>query len=199
MHSMIQVQRLKVILLLSSLAFLTFLLLAAFQENFTAEWRGHQAAYAARLVELGIAPKLKVLIAIAPMPSVRSARWMKEKLFGTIIPESLIERMEKAADARAEGKRIVVGGENPWLKANADLGQKAGESEVHGVSSKMAQTADSASAPFMKARQWFGHTSRTASRYAWPACGFWTFRINTPAPTRPRCWARASAWRGTRP
>lgn len=46
------IRLLKVILLLSSLAFLTFLLLAAFQENFTAEWRGHQAAYAAQLTQL---------------------------------------------------------------------------------------------------------------------------------------------------
>jgi len=64
--------------------------------------------YAARLVELGIAPKLKILIGIAPIPSARSARWMKEKLFGTVIPEALVERIEKAADPRAEGKRIAV-------------------------------------------------------------------------------------------
>lgn len=64
--------------------------------------------YAARLVELGLAPRLKILIGVAPIPSVRSARWMKEKLFGTIIPDAIVERIEKAADARAEGKRICV-------------------------------------------------------------------------------------------
>lgn len=64
--------------------------------------------YAARLVDLGLAPQLKILIGIAPIPSVRSARWMKEKLFGTIIPDALLERIEKAADARAEGKRICI-------------------------------------------------------------------------------------------
>ncbi len=64
--------------------------------------------YAARLVELGLAPRLKILIGIAPIPSVRSARWMKEKLFGTIVPDALVARIEKAADARAEGKRICV-------------------------------------------------------------------------------------------
>jgi mono/diheme cytochrome c family protein len=46
------VRPLKVTLLLSSLVFLAFLLLAAFEENFTAEWRGHQAAYAIQLTEL---------------------------------------------------------------------------------------------------------------------------------------------------
>jgi len=43
------VTRMKLILLVSSLVFLLFLLLAAFQENFTAEWRGHQTAYAEAL------------------------------------------------------------------------------------------------------------------------------------------------------
>ncbi len=53
----------------------------------------------------------------------------------------------------AQGKRLVVGGENPWLKANADLGQRAGESDVAGGAQPMRSTADSESAAFMQARQ----------------------------------------------
>jgi len=64
--------------------------------------------YAQRLLDLGIAQKLKVLIGVAPMPSARSGRWMKEKLFGTIIPDAFIDRLEKAADPKAEGKKIAV-------------------------------------------------------------------------------------------
>jgi methylenetetrahydrofolate reductase (NADPH) len=64
--------------------------------------------YAARLVDLGIAPRLKVLIGIAPIPSARSARWMKERLFGTIIPDAIVDRLDKAADARREGIRICA-------------------------------------------------------------------------------------------
>ncbi len=64
--------------------------------------------YAARLIELGLAPRLKVLIGVAPIPSARSARWMRDKLFGTIIPDALIERLDKAADPRAEGRAICV-------------------------------------------------------------------------------------------
>ena len=64
--------------------------------------------YAARLLELGIAQRLPILIGVAPMPSVRSGRWMKEKLFGTIIPDSLIARLEGAADPKAEGLAICV-------------------------------------------------------------------------------------------
>jgi methylenetetrahydrofolate reductase (NADPH) len=33
---------------------------------------------------------------------------MKEKLFGSIIPDAFIERLEKAADPRAEGRKICV-------------------------------------------------------------------------------------------
>jgi methylenetetrahydrofolate reductase (NADPH) len=33
---------------------------------------------------------------------------MKEKLFGTRIPDALVERLEKAQDAKAEGLKICV-------------------------------------------------------------------------------------------
>jgi len=64
--------------------------------------------YADRLAELGLVPRLKILIGVAPIPSARSARWMRDKLFGTIIPDALIERLDRAADPRAEGRRICV-------------------------------------------------------------------------------------------
>jgi len=64
--------------------------------------------YAARLLDLGVAQKLPILIGVAPIPSARSARWMKEKLFGTLIPEEIVRRLESASDPKAEGKRICV-------------------------------------------------------------------------------------------
>ncbi len=62
--------------------------------------------YAARLLEAGI--KLPILIGVAPIPSARSARWMREKLFGTLIPDPIIERLEKARDPKPEGRKICV-------------------------------------------------------------------------------------------
>jgi len=62
--------------------------------------------YAARLRELGV--RIPILIGIAPIPSARSARWMREKLFGTVVPDAIVERLEKAADPKAEGTRICV-------------------------------------------------------------------------------------------
>jgi len=62
--------------------------------------------YAARLRELGF--KLPILIGVAPIPSAKSARWMREKLFGTIVPDAIVERLAKAANPKAEGRRICV-------------------------------------------------------------------------------------------
>ena len=59
--------------------------------------------YAARLLDLGF--KLPILIGVAPIPSAKSARWMREKLFGTLIPDAIVERLEKAADPKDEGRR----------------------------------------------------------------------------------------------
>jgi methylenetetrahydrofolate reductase (NADPH) len=62
--------------------------------------------YAARLIDLGF--KLPILIGVAPIPSAKSARWMREKLFGTLIPDSTVERLEKAADPKEEGSKICI-------------------------------------------------------------------------------------------
>ena len=64
--------------------------------------------YAARLVELGLAPRLGILIGVAPIPSARSARWMREKLVGSIVPDDIVARLDAAADPKREGRVICV-------------------------------------------------------------------------------------------
>ena len=64
--------------------------------------------YMARLAEQGLADKLYVLIGIVPLRSAKSARWIKEKLFGAIIPDAMVERMEQTNDPIAEGRRICL-------------------------------------------------------------------------------------------
>ena len=76
--------------------------------------------YAARLREEGI--DLPILVGVAPIPSARSARWMREKLFGTLIPDTIVERLEKAADSRREGRTICI----EVLQALADTPGVAG-------------------------------------------------------------------------
>ena len=62
--------------------------------------------YARRLAECAATRELALLVGIAPIRSAKSARWMRERLFGTVIPDALIERLERAADPAAEGERI---------------------------------------------------------------------------------------------
>ena len=64
--------------------------------------------YLARLDEVGVTGKLSFLIGIVPLRSAKSARWIKEKLFGAIIPDALVERMERATDPVEEGRKICV-------------------------------------------------------------------------------------------
>ena len=64
--------------------------------------------YVARLAEAGLTQKLFLLIGVCPLRAAKSARWMREHLFGTIIPDALVARMDSAADPAAEGARICV-------------------------------------------------------------------------------------------
>jgi len=62
--------------------------------------------YVGRLEQTGLTQKLAILIGVNPLRSAKSAAWMKSHLFGTIIPDALIKRMEGAADQEREGVRI---------------------------------------------------------------------------------------------
>ena len=62
--------------------------------------------YMQRLADNGVT--LKFLIGVAPLASARSGRWMKENLFGTVIPDWIVDRMDQAADPKAEGQKIAV-------------------------------------------------------------------------------------------
>jgi methylenetetrahydrofolate reductase (NADPH) len=64
--------------------------------------------YVARLTEAGILPGLYMLIGVNPLRTAKSGNWMKKNLFGTIIADSMLERMEKATDPGAEGRKICV-------------------------------------------------------------------------------------------
>jgi methylenetetrahydrofolate reductase (NADPH) len=64
--------------------------------------------YAARLAEAGLAGRVFVLIGVNPLRSARSAAWMRKHLFGTIIPDAMVARMEAASDPAAEGRRICI-------------------------------------------------------------------------------------------
>ncbi len=62
--------------------------------------------YIRRLVDCGVTERLFFLVGLGPLKSARSARWMRDTLYGTHMPEGVIRRMEAARDARHEG--IVI-------------------------------------------------------------------------------------------
>jgi methylenetetrahydrofolate reductase (NADPH) len=64
--------------------------------------------YVGRLAEAGLTQKLAILIGVNPLRSAKSAQWMKNHLFGTIIPDALIKRMEDAMDPEREGISICA-------------------------------------------------------------------------------------------
>jgi methylenetetrahydrofolate reductase (NADPH) len=64
--------------------------------------------YVGALADAGLTRKLAILIGVNPLRSAKSAHWMRHHLYGTIIPDALITRIEQAADPLREGVRICV-------------------------------------------------------------------------------------------
>ena len=66
--------------------------------------------YIACLGEHGIAlgRDVHLLVGTAPLASAKSARWIRENLFGSVIPEPLVQRLEAAADPKREGQTICL-------------------------------------------------------------------------------------------
>ena len=65
--------------------------------------------YVARLAEHGLDGRIYLIIGIAPPASARSARWIRDNLPGSVIPDRIIERLDAAAEPKDEGKRGAVG------------------------------------------------------------------------------------------
>jgi len=88
--------------------------------------------YLAALADHGIPDRLFILVGIGPLASARSARWMNENLFGVHVPEPLIQRLEKAPDQGAEGRRICV-------EMLQELAEIAGVAGAHLMAPKQEQ------------------------------------------------------------
>ncbi len=64
--------------------------------------------YVGALDAAGITKQLALLIGVNPLRSAKSAAWMKSHLFGTIIPDATIARLEKSIEPAREGIAICV-------------------------------------------------------------------------------------------
>jgi methylenetetrahydrofolate reductase (NADPH) len=78
--------------------------------------------YVRCLADSGVPATFHLLIGVAPLRSAGSARWMRHNLPGTIIPDAMIKRIERAVDPKAEGKRMCV----EYLEEIADIPGVAG-------------------------------------------------------------------------
>ncbi len=56
----------------------------------------------------GLTERLYVLVGLGPLRSADGARWMRDNLHGTIIPDGLIRRLEAARDPAQEGVEICA-------------------------------------------------------------------------------------------
>ncbi len=57
---------------------------------------------------LGLIGKVFILVGVGPLPSARTAEWMRRHVPGVHIPDAVVRRLAGAADAKAEGRAICV-------------------------------------------------------------------------------------------
>ncbi len=65
-------------------------------------------AYTGFLGDWGVLDKAGLLIGLGPVMSARSARWMRDNLWGVAFPDNLIQRLDDSPDPKQEGRRICV-------------------------------------------------------------------------------------------
>ena len=78
--------------------------------------------YMKHIVDAGLSEKLFFIIGIGPLRSDKSAKWMRDKLFGTVIPESIVQRMEQAENQIQEGTAICAELINQFEEIDGVLG-----------------------------------------------------------------------------
>jgi len=61
--------------------------------------------YVERLTESGLG-SFRLVIGLVPLRSARSARWIRDNLPGSIVPDAIVVRMEGAGDPVREGRKI---------------------------------------------------------------------------------------------
>ena len=64
--------------------------------------------YMAHIVASRLTHKASFIAALSPLPSADVARWMRDNVKGALVPETVIERMEKASDPECEGIEICA-------------------------------------------------------------------------------------------
>jgi methylenetetrahydrofolate reductase (NADPH) len=64
--------------------------------------------FMARLDDLGLLDAIFILIGVGPLPSARTAEWLRRHVAGVHIPDAVVARLAGAANPRAEGRKLCV-------------------------------------------------------------------------------------------
>ncbi len=64
--------------------------------------------YMARLVAAKVPWRASMVVTVAPLPSADTARWLRENLRGSLMPDSIIKRLDQAQDPEQEGVDICA-------------------------------------------------------------------------------------------
>ena len=64
--------------------------------------------YMTQVRDMGLTERCYILVGVGPMPSARTAAWIRDNVPGVHIPDSVIKRLLSARDPREEGVRICV-------------------------------------------------------------------------------------------
>jgi methylenetetrahydrofolate reductase (NADPH) len=66
------------------------------------------ARHVGRLREAGLPEDVPYLVGLGPLRSARVARWMRDSLWGTVMPDAVIRRLDQASDPEEAGIEICA-------------------------------------------------------------------------------------------
>jgi methylenetetrahydrofolate reductase (NADPH) len=64
--------------------------------------------YMARLVAIRLTRRVHIVVSVATLPSGETARWVRDNIRGSVMPDAVIRRLDQASDPEQEGIRLCA-------------------------------------------------------------------------------------------
>ena len=64
--------------------------------------------FMSRLDDLGLLDQVFILVGVGPLPSAKTAKWLRRQVAGVHIPDTVVQRLAGAAKPKAEGRKLCV-------------------------------------------------------------------------------------------
>jgi methylenetetrahydrofolate reductase (NADPH) len=61
-----------------------------------------------RVDDLGLLDRVFILVGVGPLPSARTAEWLRRHVAGVHIPDAVVERLAGATKPKAEGRKLCI-------------------------------------------------------------------------------------------